>query len=369
MQRIPVPVIARAALNALHGAATAIAVTLVSLSALADSADVPFNDPLDQPAALSPLATTTPMIALARAGERLVAVGLRGRCLISDDGGETWIQASVPVSSDLVAVRFIDAKKGWAAGHDGVILHSEDGGQTWVRQLDGRMLERMLTRHFEQLQAQGDADAAAYLEEVGMNFQHGPEQAILDLWFEDEHNGFAVGTFGTLIATRDGGKTWESWLERADNPSRLHFYSIYGSDGEVFASSERGVVFRLNRQKGRFEAIDTGYGGGLFGITGTAKALIVYGLRGNAYRSLDRGDTWEPLRTHVETGINGAALLDDRRMVFVTQDGQVLVTADAGESFSAFRVARPTMLTGVVPAGRERVLLSGFNGVQGETLR
>ncbi|MBD8561844.1 glycosyl hydrolase [Pseudomonas fluorescens] len=378
MEKIVAPIIAHAEFDTLRGgvcvlplqvAAAFIIIAALSTSTLAYSAGAPFKDPLDQPAVTSQLATSTPMISLARAGERLVAVGLRGRCLISDDNGSTWIQASVPVSSDLVAVRFINAEKGWAAGHDGVILHTEDGGKTWSRQLDGRMLERMLKQHFERLEEQGEPDAAAYLDEIKLNYQSGPEQAILDLWFEDERNGFAVGTFGTLIATHDGGKTWESWIERADNPSRLHFYSIRGIDGEVYASSERGVVFKLNRKEGRFESINTGYGGGLFGVIGTSRVLIAFGLRGNAYRSLDRGVNWESLKTNVEVGINGAAMLDDRRVVFVTQDGQVLVTTDGGDSFQTFRANRPTLLTDVELTSDGRLLLSGFNGLQSETLR
>ena len=43
----------------------------------------------------------------------------------------------MPVSSDLFAVHFANASKGWAVGHDGVVLASSDGGQSWTKQLDG----------------------------------------------------------------------------------------------------------------------------------------------------------------------------------------------------------------------------------------
>ena len=81
---------------------------------------------------------------MTRAGDRLVAVGQRGHVVVSSDGGATWKQAQVPVSSDLVAVYFVDAKQGWAVGHDGVILHTADGGEYWELQLDGRKANDLL---------------------------------------------------------------------------------------------------------------------------------------------------------------------------------------------------------------------------------
>ena len=44
--------------------------------------------------------------------DRLVAVGQRGHVVLSTDGGTTWKQATVPVSSDLAAVYFVDGREG-----------------------------------------------------------------------------------------------------------------------------------------------------------------------------------------------------------------------------------------------------------------
>src|SRR5688572_31283560 len=104
----------------------------------------PWRDVLDTPAQKSALAPRTLLTGLARAGERVVAVGQRGHALFSDDAGKSWQQAEVPVSSDLVAVQFPTATAGWAVGHDGVVLHSADAGKTWARQLDGRSLGDVL---------------------------------------------------------------------------------------------------------------------------------------------------------------------------------------------------------------------------------
>ncbi len=88
-----------------------------------------------KPAIHSSLATKSLLLDVARAGERLVAVGEWGHIVLSDDGGETWRQAeSVPVRVTLTAVSFPDAKRGWAVGHDAVVIHTQDAGENWQLQ-------------------------------------------------------------------------------------------------------------------------------------------------------------------------------------------------------------------------------------------
>ena len=87
-----------------------------------------------QPAINSVRASKSLLLDVAVAGKRLVAVGERGHVVYSDDGGQTWAQASVPTRSLLTAVSFPTARDGWAVGHDGTVIHSADGGQTWTLQ-------------------------------------------------------------------------------------------------------------------------------------------------------------------------------------------------------------------------------------------
>ena len=44
--------------------------------------------------------------------------------------------------------------------------------------------------------------------------------------------GWAVGTFGSIIATSDGGKTWKSQT----SPTRSHLFSI------AFADAKNGIA-------------------------------------------------------------------------------------------------------------------------------
>ncbi|TVP59615.1 MAG: photosystem I reaction center subunit IV, partial [Halomonadaceae bacterium] len=121
----------RSALKTVGAFCLCAAITPVSLPVLA------MSDVLDTPAMTTHLAANSLLLDLSRAGERLVAVGERGHIVYSDDFGESWSQAEVPVSTTLTGVYFPGESKGWAVGHGGVILHSSDRGETWVKQMDG----------------------------------------------------------------------------------------------------------------------------------------------------------------------------------------------------------------------------------------
>ena len=140
----------------------------------------PWRDVLDTPAQKSPLAARGLLTGLARAGKRSSRSASAATCCLSDDAGKTWQQADVPVSSDLVAVHFPDAERGWAVGHDGVVLNSTDGGRTWTRQLDGRDLGDALVAYYSR---SGDAK---WLAEAQRFAAQGAENPFLDVWFEDD---------------------------------------------------------------------------------------------------------------------------------------------------------------------------------------
>ena len=320
-------------------------------------------DPLDAPAVPTRLATSTQLSGIGLAGKRMVAVGIRGLVITSDDDGATWVQRPAPVSSDLLAVHFPTPAHGWVVGHDGVVLHSADGGASWTKQLDGRQTAAMLKAHFGKLAAGGDATAGRLLEETKLSYESGPEQALLDVWFEDARRGFVVGSFGTLLGTTDGGKTWQSWVEKVDSEEALHLNAIRAVGGQLYVASERGIVFRLDRARERFIATNTGYTGSFFTLAAAGDAVLAGGLRGTLYRSGDAGASWQKVESGQAASVTGAAVTSGRRVVLVGQNGSLLLSENGGASFAVRRVPRPAVLSGVVErAGR--VVVVGFNGVQ-----
>ncbi|WP_223531713.1 MULTISPECIES: WD40/YVTN/BNR-like repeat-containing protein [unclassified Pseudomonas] len=310
--------------------ATALALPFTRPVVAADFADV-----LDTPAVHSELAGKGLLTGLTRAGERLIAVGQRGHILYSDDAGQHWLQAQVPVSSDLVSVYFPSAQQGWAVGHDGVVLHSSDAGQTWNRQLDGRQVGPLLFDYYQkQLAKQPDnPELQARVADAQRMKEEGADKPFLDVWFENDQVGYIVGAFNLIFRTDDGGHSWTPWLDRTDNPTALNLYALRPVGNDLFIVGEQGLVLKLDRSTERFNATPTPYNGSFFGITGKPGFALVFGLRGNVYRSVDGGASWNKIDLGLPLSITASTITADGRIVLVSQAGHVLVSADDGASF------------------------------------
>ncbi|WP_342116600.1 YCF48-related protein [Pseudoduganella sp. OTU4001] len=322
----------------LSSLAAAAAVSAACVAAIA--ADTPrapsFADPLDVPAMKSPLAPRAPVNALARAGKRLVAVGQRGHILFSDDSGDSWQQASVPVSVDLTALAFATPQLGWAAGHDGVILHSSDAGATWQRQSDGR-------------------DAAKT-----------DDRPLLALHFSDAAHGIAVGAFGLARCTEDGGAHWQACEERLDNPQGMHLNAIAAIGDAIYIAGEQGVLLKQAAGSQRFTALQQPYKGSLFGIAGSGSKLLAFGLRGNAFYSDDNGLTWNQADTGVRSGLSAGAALPDGSWLLVSQAGQLL-RSEGGLSFKQVAGVAPEPATALLAVAPGRLVVGGVRGLRVET--
>ena len=328
-----------------------------------------FQDPLVTPAKMSLLAKQRLLNGIVSAGTRVIAVGIRGHIVYSDDKGKNWIQSKVPVSTDLTALYFSTADKGWAVGHDGVVLHSIDGGVSWVKQLDGIDVCRIMDEYYRTHPLSGDIDSAATERlqgDIQFLVNQGPVNPFLNVWFEDEFNGFIVGAFNLIFHTTDGGNTWEPWLDRTDNLYSLHLYSIRGVGKDIYIAGEQGLVLKLDRQARRFRELSTPYTGTYFGILGTPGGVIAFGMRGNIFQSRDQGVSWKKVETGFKDAVLGGTVTHDSRIILVTQAGNVMVSEDDGEIFTKINRDKGLgiPLHDVTLADGTTLILAGWLGIQ-----
>ncbi|WP_218135249.1 YCF48-related protein [Variovorax sp. YR216] len=328
-----------------------------------------FQSPLTLPSAPSALAGRAPVNALAMAGTRLVSAGQRGHILFSDDEGKTWTQAAVPVSSDLTAIFFVDARQGWAAGHEGVILHSADGGATWQLQLDGQRAAQLVVHQYGQPSQPADASAERLARDAATFAAQGADKPFLDIYFENEREGFAIGAFNLILRTEDGGQRWTPWLDRVDNPDALHLYAMRPAAGTLFMVGEQGLTLKLDRERGRFVRVPLPYKGTLFGVLGTPQMVMVFGLRGNAWRSTDGGASWTRTNTGVNAGLAGGTARSDGSILLASQAGQLLRSTDDGASFDRVALGRVAPVFALAASTTQAVALGGPDGVRMEWLK
>lgn len=310
-------------------------------------------------APIMPMAHRALLLDIAPAGGRVVAAGEHGIVLYSDDNGSQWRQAVVPTTRMLTGIHFVDGRKGWTVGHDGLILVSDDGGEHWRLQRDGlaiqhqtnlelretahRRVEELEQRlataaeaNTEQLEADLD-DARIDLEDADLTLAEAVfTSPLMDVWFQDANLGWAVGAFGTLVATRDGGQHWVNADSALDNPDQFHLNTVTGDGkGRVFIAGEGGVMFRSLDNGQTWEALEPFYDGSWFGAVYDAAhdALLVFGLRGNLYRSTDFGSRFEPVGSDNNNTLAGGSWSPDGGIVLAGGDGTALLSDDGGQTF------------------------------------
>lgn len=359
--------------------------TAIVVPASLTFAAVAFQDVLNTPAAKSTRAPKQMLVGATSAGKRAVCVGPSGRIIYSDDEGKNWTQATVPASSDLLAVHFPTPQEGWAVGHDGIVLHSGDAGATWTKQFDGRAAAQVMEVHYFNKDTCSachaapelplpsnrpmNTEAACLMTEIKKFTDQGPDKPFLDVWFENEKTGYIVGAFSLIYRTDNGGKSWVPWYDRIDNPKHFHLNAIRKVGSDLFIVSEQGTVFKLDQAKGRFAAIKTPYSGTLFGITGKQGALVAFGMRGNAFLSRDGGTNWQKIDTGVQGGVTGSVVTEEGKIVLTSQGGQVLVSSDDGASFARVKIDQPVPTNAATAFNKNTLALVGQRGVTVQSIK
>ena len=140
-------------------------------------------------------------------------------------------------------------------------------------------------------------------------------------------------------------------------------------DGEVYIVGELGLLVRLDRKQNRFVALKSPYVGSYFHLTGKPGVALIYGLRGNIFRSRDRGNTWQKLDSGIVGGLVGGAYLDDGRLILISVDGKILLSGNDGDTFTPVANSIKGSLTAVAPINADSVLITGSRGVHLHSLK
>jgi photosystem II stability/assembly factor-like uncharacterized protein len=307
----------------------------------------------------APLVRKSLLLDIVRAEGRIVAVGDRGHIVLSDDEGESWVQArSVATRNLLTGVCFSDAKHGIAVGHDEIVLVTEDAGRTWTR----------------------------------THYAPESQQPLLDVWCGPQGKAIAVGAYGTYYSSGNGGETWTArrldatpLLARtaasADSTTQTaasapayeeglggdpHLNRIVAASATRFyIAGEAGHLYRSDDAGATWVQLLSPYEGSFFGVLPLeGEALLAYGLRGHLYRSENAGASWTKIETGTTAMLNDAARIAARQIVVVGLSGTLLDSQDDGRTFSLRLQSGRKGLCAVMAADPPEVIVAGEDGIR-----
>ncbi len=240
-----------------------------------------------------------------------------------------------------------------------MILRTDDAGTSWQKQLDGIQAAALV---LQAAQASGDEKSIANAQRL---VQEGADKPFFDLEFVDAQRGFAVGAYGLMFSTVDGGKTWAAVGPRLPNPRSLHLYGLRASGNTLLIAGEQGLLLHSTDGGTSFSALESPYKGSFFGLLHTAGDVwVAYGLRGTAYRSINAGAHWEKLDTGLPMSIGAGTALSGGGFVLMGQAGDVLVGRDDLPTLKRVPAREPVPVSGVVIAADGSLVLASLRGMR-----
>lgn len=182
------------------------------------------------------------------------ASGSWGTVLHTVDGGENWVEQSVPVAYSVGNLFFMNDQEGWATYSAG-LLHTVDGGVNWTT-VDPGVSTGLSGIHFTDPDTgwisggkntyPGGAERAVIGTDDGgaswdvLLFQE-QELPLSDVFFTDSQHGCVIGQVGAVLTTSDGGQNWtDRSVPDTGNLNELHFTS----PDTGFIAGENGVILR-----------------------------------------------------------------------------------------------------------------------------
>ncbi|GIX35915.1 MAG: hypothetical protein KatS3mg126_1694 [Lysobacteraceae bacterium] len=175
---------------------------------------------------------------------------------------------------------------------------------------------------------------------------------LLDVLFLDENRGYAVGAYSLLLQTTDGGQTWNPVTLSATGAAAATETPQAAPDADSWTFSEDELT------------LDEEEDPHLNAITRTPSGLLlIVGERGAAFRSQDDGRTWERLSLPYEGSMFGVLPLGERHLLAFGLRGHVQETTDGGDTWQEVETGTELSLMGGAALDNGGAVLVGANGI------
>ena len=278
-------------------------------------------------------------------------VGAWGLALAAVGGAATQAKTTVgaptlgavfqgTVHDTLYAVSF-DGRKGIAVGDFGLVIESADGGASWQRQDRAPTDRALLTvvRKGGRCLAGGQEGLLLYADDCRDWHKAATPTAarIMAIDTGTDGNAYAVGGFGTVLKSADGGKSWQAlkvdWGRFAPEGAEPHLYAVHVEpSGSVVIVGEFELVLRSEDDGQTWKRVHQGKRS-LFGLAATATGeLYAVGQEGVILKAVQ--GHWAELPSSTRSILTSVWANEDGTVV-AAGIYTVLHSADGGASWRA----------------------------------
>jgi photosystem II stability/assembly factor-like uncharacterized protein len=229
-------------------------------------------------------------------------------------------------SVNLHGTFFLTPEEGWAVGQLGKIFHTTDGGKSWEEQSSKSNLLLTAVDFPDQSHGWtvGERGSILHTKDAGRTWtaqQSGVTYPLFDVDFIDTQNGWAVGNWGTILFTADGGQHWQ---ERS-------LSTILKSRGQIDPAAFNDIVDPTTGE-----------------VIAKAGQLL---SRTQVTQVIERSITDARIREDVV--LNAVMFFDATHGWIVGEQGRVLRTEDAGQTWESITLPRPPKQEGAQESNAE----------------
>lgn len=262
-----------------------------------------------------------------------------------------------------------------AVGDHGEVLLSDDQGKNY-RQAHSVPLSTPLTGasfvNARQGWAVGHWGAILVTTDGGESWQiqrmaTDVDRPLFAVHFFNAQQGVAVGLWSLVLTTDDGGITWsEQKLAPPPGSKRadLNLMGLFsGGLDTLYATAEHGQLLSSADRGKTWRYIDTDYSGTLWsGAVLADGRLLVGGQRGTLMYGSALGQNWQRVPLESKGSVT-AIVASGEQVMAVGLDGLVVHSTDGGHSFQEQRVAEGAPLTTVALTSDGGVALFSQRGL------
>lgn len=139
------------------------------------------------------------------------ACGDAGTMIKTIDFGETWQTVQCSTTISLKSIFFTNSNTGIACGQAGTIIRTTNGGNIWVHKPISYNTDLSSVNFINNTSTgfiTGDQGMILKTEDYGENFRKiipATQYYLRQIYFSDINSGWAVGEFGTILHSANGG--------------------------------------------------------------------------------------------------------------------------------------------------------------------